>query len=49
MVTIYLVTNPSRRQSNAETAFLNACEAALTRIGIDERTYGKSGAPYPPA
>lgn len=42
LVTIYLVTNPSRRQSNAEAAFLNACETELSAIGIEERTYGES-------
>lgn len=46
MVNIYIVTNPSRRQSNAEAAFLHACEAELAAIGIEERTYyGSRGGP----
>ncbi|HBZ43803.1 MAG TPA: LysR family transcriptional regulator [Maritimibacter sp.] len=40
MVNIYLVTNPARRQSDAEAAFLSTCEAELGAIGIEERTYG---------
>ena len=40
MVNIYLITNPARRRSDAEAAFLTACEAELTAIDIEERTYG---------
>ncbi|UWQ50662.1 LysR family transcriptional regulator [Leisingera caerulea] len=40
MVNIYLITNPARRQSDAETAFLSACEAEISAIDIRERTYG---------
>jgi len=39
MVNIYLITNPARRKSDAETAFLTACEAALSAIDIEDRTY----------
>lgn len=40
LVNIYLITNPARRQSDAEAAFLSACMAELNAIDIDERTYG---------
>lgn len=40
MVNIYLVTNPARRQSDAEAAFLTACNAEFAAIDIEERTYG---------
>ena len=40
MVNIYLVTNPARRQSDAEAAFLSACRAELDAVDIEERTYG---------
>ena len=40
MVNIYLVTNPARRQSEAEAAFLSACRAELDAVDIEERTYG---------
>ena len=40
MVNIYLITNPTRRQSDAEAAFLSACKTALDAIDIEERTYG---------
>ena len=40
MVNIYLITNPARRQSDAETAFLSACEAWIAEIDIETRTYG---------
>ncbi|MCE8511986.1 LysR family transcriptional regulator [Ruegeria pomeroyi] len=39
MVKIYLITNPVRRQTDAEAAFLAACEAEFARIDIAERTY----------
>lgn len=40
MVNIYLITNPARRQSDAEAEFLSACVAELNAIDIEERTYG---------
>ena len=40
MVNIYLITNPARRQSNAEAAFLSMLTDELARTGLDERTYG---------
>lgn len=40
MVSIYLITNPMRRQSDAEAAFLSACVAELDAIDIKDRTYG---------
>ncbi len=40
MVNIYLITNPARRQSDAEAAFLTACKAELSAVDIEERTYG---------
>lgn len=40
MVNIYLITNPARRQSDAETAFLSLCESELSAIDLNERTYG---------
>lgn len=48
MVSIHLVTNPARRPSNAEAAFLSACRGELAQIGIEERTYGKRAAPPAP-
>ena len=47
MVNIYLITNPARRKSNAETAFLTACEAEINAIDIEERTYGAPRANSP--
>ncbi|WP_417700673.1 LysR family transcriptional regulator [Pseudophaeobacter sp.] len=40
MVNIYLITNPARRLSDAEAAFLSTCEAEISAIDITERTYG---------
>lgn len=40
MVDIYLINNPARRQSEAESTFLNACRAELSAIDIETRTYG---------
>lgn len=40
LVNIYLVSNPARRQSDAEATFLSACAAELSAIDIDKRTYG---------
>ena len=40
MVNIYMLHNPARRKSDAEAAFLSACETELNAIPIQERTYG---------
>lgn len=40
MVNINLISNPARRQSDAEAEFLSACIAELNAIDIEERTYG---------
>lgn len=40
MVNIYLLQNPTRRNSDAEAAFLSACEAEITAIPLEQRTYG---------
>ena len=40
LVSIYLISNPARRQSEAEAKFLESIEAELSSIGIAERTYG---------
>jgi DNA-binding transcriptional LysR family regulator len=40
LVNIYLITNPTRRQSDAEAIFLSNCEAELAEIPIESRTYG---------
>ncbi|GAA6193588.1 LysR family transcriptional regulator [Phaeobacter sp. NW0010-22] len=40
LVNIYLITNPARRQSDAEAIFLSNCEAELAEIPIEDRTYG---------
>jgi len=39
LVNIYLISNPGRRQSDAEATFLSACAAELSAIDIEERTY----------
>ena len=39
LVNIYLLTNPVRRLSDAETAFLSVCEQALAEADLEERTY----------
>ncbi|CUH82011.1 LysR family transcriptional regulator [Tropicibacter naphthalenivorans] len=44
LVAIYLVTNPARRQSSVEAAFLETCETALSAIDITQRTYGQNAA-----
>ena len=49
VVNIYLITNPARRQSDAEAAFLSACEAGISAIGIEGRTYGAEGKGAAPA
>ncbi len=40
MVNIYLISNPGRRHSDAEAAFLSACEAEISVVPLNERTYG---------
>lgn len=40
MVSIYLLSNPARRQSEAEAKFLETIEAELSSTGLRERTYG---------
>lgn len=42
MVNIYLLKNPARRQSDAEAAFLSACEAEIETVSIEDRTYGST-------
>ena len=39
MVSIYLLTNPRRKVSDAEAAFLGMCEQELLRTDLEERTY----------
>lgn len=39
-ISIYLISNPARRQSEAEAAFLTMIETDMSMIGIAERTYG---------
>lgn len=39
LVNIYLVTNPARHLSDAEAAFLAACDAVLCEADLEERTY----------
>lgn len=43
LVNIYLISNPARRQSDAEATFLSACMAELSEIDIVERTYRIEG------
>ena len=43
LVNIYLISNPARRQSDAEATFLSACMAELSAIDIVERTYAAEG------
>lgn len=38
-VDIFLISNPSRRQSEAEAAFLAACQKAFSAKDLSERTY----------
>lgn len=40
-VSIYLISNPARRLSEAESTFLSMIEKEMSKIGISERTYGK--------
>lgn len=39
MVNIYLLTNPARRLSDAEAAFLSMCDDAMREVPLEERTY----------
>jgi len=39
-ISIYLISNPARRLSEAEAAFLTMIETDMSTIGIAERTYG---------
>lgn len=39
-VSIYLISNPERRYSEAEMVFLSMIETEMSKIGISERTYG---------
>lgn len=41
LVNIYLISNPARRQSDAEATFLSACMAEISAIDIAERTYDR--------
>ena len=41
LISIYLLSNPTRRFTEAEAAFLAALSEDLAEIGIDERTYGQ--------
>ncbi|MGJ8597367.1 LysR family transcriptional regulator [Sulfitobacter sp.] len=43
LVNIYLISNPARRQSDAEATFLSGCMAELSAIDIVERTYATGG------
>ena len=38
-VSIYLISNPARRYSEAEMAFLSMIETEISKYGIAERTY----------
>ncbi len=39
LVNIYLLSNPERRMSEAETAFLAACEGMIASVDLEARTY----------
>ena len=43
LVSIYLISNPARRYTEAETAFLTQLSSELTEIDIEDRTYGMGG------
>ncbi len=45
MVNIYLISNPARRQSEADAVFLTALAKELSAIDIAERTYGPEPTP----
>lgn len=45
MVNIYLISNPARRQSEADAVFLTALANELSAIDIAERTYGPEPTP----
>lgn len=40
LVSIFLISNPTRRYTEAETAFLTALSLELSQVGVEERTYG---------
>jgi len=40
LANIFLISNPARRYTEAETAFLTALSLELAAVGIEERTYG---------
>lgn len=39
LVNIYILTNPARRLSEPEVAFLSACDEMIKRVDLEERTY----------
>lgn len=43
MVEIYLLSNPARRQSEAEVKFLEAVEQSVSQVDLADRTYGSGG------
>ncbi len=40
LISIYLISNPARRYTEAETAFLAALASELATVGLGDRTYG---------
>jgi len=40
LVSIYLISNPARKFTDAEAAFLSALQTQLLTVDIEERTYG---------
>jgi DNA-binding transcriptional LysR family regulator len=40
LINIFLISNPARRFTEAETAFLEALSEELAEVGIEQRTYG---------
>lgn len=42
MINIYLVSNPARRLSDAESVFLSSIENEMASVDIEERTYGST-------
>ena len=40
MVNIYMLNNPARRLSDAESTFIAACKTTLAEFPIEDRTYG---------
>jgi len=43
-ISIHLISNPARRFTAAEAAFLAAMEAEMARVGIEARSYGAASA-----